>query len=231
MNITLAPKRIFKLCLLVILILLVANVAGIIAKDHTHHPALLSLTWWFNFDAEKNIPSFFSTALLLGSSLLLFLIANFEKQLKNPYILWTALACIFLFLSMDEFLSIHERLISPVRNSLNTTGFLHYAWVIPYGIAVIIFITIYLKFLFKLPKQTMVMFLISGAIFLTGAIGFEMLGARHDTLYGINNTTYQLLYTCEELLEMLGISTFIYTLLTYIMHTFDTIHIAIQNRM
>lgn len=74
----------------------------------------------------------------------------------------------------------------------------------------------------------MTLFIISGAIFLTGAIGFEMLSARHDSLYGINSITYKAYYTCEEFLEMLGIAIFIYALLRYLTSNCQSIRISIN---
>lgn len=58
--------------------------------------------------------------------------------------------------------------------------------------------------------------MLSGAIFVTGAVGFEFFGGNHVKLYGEENFIFSLFYTCEEFLEMLGIALFIYTLLSYI---------------
>lgn len=44
----------------------------------------------------------------------------------------------------------------------------------------------------------------------------EMLGGRHDYLYGRYNATYALYYSLEETLEMLGLTVFIGALLQYI---------------
>jgi len=73
----------------------------------------------------------------------------------------------------------------------------------------------------------MYLFVVTGVTFITGAIGFEMIGGRHFDLHGKNNLLYSLIYTCEELLEMLGIVIFIYTLLKYIVSEFKVLTIAI----
>jgi hypothetical protein len=49
-----------------------------------------------------------------------------------------------------------------------------------------------------------------------GAVGFEMLGGRHKDLYTEETNMYIVYFTFEELLEMSGISLFIYALLRYI---------------
>ena len=106
-----------------------------------------------------------------------------------------------MFLSIDEIASIHERFVNPTKETFKTSGLLYYAWIIPYGIGLIGFIIVYSKFLFELPKDTMVLFLVSGFTFIAGAIGFEMLGGRQDELYGNRNILYSFYYTCEESLE------------------------------
>jgi hypothetical protein len=61
---------------------------------------------------------------------------------------------------------------------------------------------------------------LSGAIFVTGAIGFEILGSGIDERLGetaiLTNLSYQIFMTTEESLEMLGIVMFIHTLLSYL---------------
>ncbi|MFK5937894.1 MAG: hypothetical protein QM497_05785 [Sulfurimonas sp.] len=125
---------------------------------------------------------------------------------------------IFLFLSIDEMISIHENFTRITKLLVDTTGLLYYAWIIPYGIALIIFILTYSKFLLHLPKNIMLLFILSGSIFVLGAIGIEMFGGENvELMKGSNDSLhYAVLYTIEETLEMLGIALFIYTLLTYI---------------
>ena len=130
---------------------------------------------------------------------------------------------------MDELISLHERLIVTLRSSLSTSGLLHYACVIPYGIALVVLIIPYWKFLLRPPKNIMILFLVSGALFVTGAIGLEMRGKWYDALYGDSTTHIKFLYTLKELLEMLGISTFIYALPTHLVDEFKLTKISIKN--
>ena len=87
---------------------------------------------------------------------------------------------------------------------------------VPYGIAIGVIGLAYLPFVFELPKETRNHFLLAGVIFVTGAFGVEMLGAREADLYGYETVTYCVLYSLEEMLEMLGIVLFIYALLSYL---------------
>jgi len=229
MKITICPKKIFKKNLYLILILLAANIIGLFATRYLDHELVHGLVRYFDFNTEKNIPTFYSAIALLISGFLLFFIALTPRKSNTSYRPWFWLAAIFVFLSLDEMVSIHEHLIEPVRATFKTSGLLFYAWVIPYGIALVIFIMAYAKFLLELPKSIMILFLISGSIFVSGAIGFELLGGNQKYLFGNNSVLYCVFYTCEEFLEMLGIAIFIYTLLTYIGDHFEQIAFSIKN--
>jgi len=216
MNIELNPKLIFSKMLYFVLFLLLVNICGVVTKLYFGQDSFRMLVLLFDFDTEVNIPTLYSSFSLVIASFLLFIIASSHRRADSIQYYWFGLAVIFLFLAVDEIASVHERISAPVRDILDTSGFLYYAWVIPYGIALTIFVAIYFKFLVRLPKNIMFLFVISGAMFVTGSIGFELLGGRHAEMYGENNFMFCLLYTCEELLEMLGIVIFIHALLLYI---------------
>lgn len=227
MNYELYPRIIFKILLYLILFLLCANVFGIVSKLYFDHNSIHGLIPLFDFRTEGNIPTLYSSFALIVASILFSIIAFAHKRIHTSYLSWAGLAIIFLFLSIDEMASIHERFSAPVRESLNVSGLLYYSWVIPYGVALIVFVIVYLKFLADLPKNIMILFVVSGAIFVLGAVGFELLGGRQYELHGDNNLLYAFFYTCEEFLEMFGIVILIYTLLSYIVSQFKYLTITI----
>ena len=227
MNIEIPPRVVFTKFLCLIFVLLFFNIVGIISKFYLNNNAY-GLIPLFDFSAEKNIPTFFSSVILLFASSLLSIIAVTNKRNGAKYLAWLWLAIIFLYLSIDEIASIHEMLTDPVRKLFNTSGLLYYAWVIPYGIALIVFVVVYFKFLIRLPNYIKRLFVISGATFVSGAIGFELFGGRHFELHGRDNLIYSSLYTCEEFLEMLGIVIFIYALLLYIVIQFKSLTIIVN---
>jgi len=227
MNIEIYPKEVFAKLLYFIFALLLFNIIGIISKYYFGY-SIYGLVRLFNFDIERNIPTLYSTLALLFASILLLIITIAHKRNNSAYLSWLGLAFIFLFLSMDEFMSLHEHLIIPVRESLDTSGVFYFAWIIPYGIALIVFVIVYFKFLTNLPRNIMILFVVSGAVFVSGALGFEMVGGIYSELYGENNLLYASIYTCEEFLEMLGIAIFIYTLLRYINSQFKTLTITVN---
>ena len=148
MNIKLCPQAFFLKNLYLISFLLFANILGIVATYY--FDPVSGLVILFDFNSERNIPTLYSSIALIFSSILLAVIAFESKKLDRPHISWLGLSLIFLFLSIDEMASIHESLIFPVRNFFGTSGFLYYAWVIPYGVVLVFFIIAYSKFLFQL---------------------------------------------------------------------------------
>jgi len=230
MSMELYPKKVLTSFLYLILFLLAANIAGIISKHFLGHGSLFGVIPMFDFDDEQNIPTLFSSFAILLSSILLSVIAYTQKKLGSPYISWLILAVIFLFLSIDEISLIHERLAIILRGTLNTSGIFYYAWVIPYGIALIAFVALYAKFLFRLPKNIMYLFILSGTIYVTGVLGFELLGGMESTAHNEATLKFSILYTLEELFEMVGIAIFIYTLLLYMVTEYKFFTLTIKKQ-
>ena len=227
MNINLSPKGVLITNLYLILILFCTNVLGMVSTYYFGYPSVYGLVRLFYFDAESNVPSLYSSLALFFSSVFLLFIALKRKELKAPSTSWFGLSLIFLFLTFDEAASIHELLVDPIRGTFELSGLLYYAWVVPYGVALVVFVMAYSRFLLELPKNIAILFVLSGAIYVSGALGVELLGGKHAYLYGTNNILYSVLATIEETLEMLGIAIFIYTLLTYIASELGFIKITI----
>nr|WP_290228386.1 hypothetical protein [Trichocoleus desertorum] len=228
--ITISPKRVAAWLTLIVVALVLANSAVYFSAYVLGHGRLFGIARLFNLDYERNIPSWYASISLLACSVLLATIAKTQPKETRPKAGdWWTLSIIFLFLSIDELASIHELFINPVRNTLGTTGIFHYAWVIPYGGLVLLLGLRYVKFLAQLPARTRRSFVVSGAIYIGGALGMEMVGSWHVTLYGQQNLAYALIMSVEETLEMLGIVVFLHALLTYLKRYVTTIQISIGN--
>ena len=228
------PEHVLKLFFALIFVLLFLNVVGIIFTYYINLNSIFINEYirLFDFNTETNIPTFFSSILLLICGVLLLCIVIFKKNQQAPYIAWLGLALIFFFLSIDEFSSIHEKFTHPTREFLGSSqkGLLYYAWVIPYGIALISLAILYVKFLKSLPPKILKLFLLSGFVFLLGAIGFEMIGGKHVEIHGEENVLAAIYYSIEELLEMLGATLFAYSLLYYIITQFTSFEIIIDEK-
>jgi len=175
------------------------------------------LNQMFNLDLEKNIPTWYSTCALLFAFQLLTLIALGKTKVRDKYYRhWIILALFFLYMSVDEFVSIHERATAPLVSLLGTSGFFWDAWVLIWGPLTLVFGFCYLRFLLHLSRQIRGRFVAGGLIFVGGAIGVEMIAANYAWFHGMDNMTYKLLEHAEEFLEMIGIVIFISGLLLFI---------------
>ncbi|MCI5142874.1 MAG: peptidase M48 Ste24p [Candidatus Electrothrix sp. ATG1] len=194
----------------------------------------MDITRYVDLDIEKNIPSLYSGFALVLSSLLFFCISSLEKKQGRKRYYWLGLAAVFLFLSLDEAFVLHERLGDYTEKyikstgSLEASGLLYFPWIIPYSILMTILGLLYFRFIFRLPRKTTVLLVLSAIIFLSGAAGFDMLGGREADLHGYYTITYTVLYTIEEFLEMSGVVLLIYTLLDYINQRFGQLCFSLE---
>jgi len=174
----------------------------------------------FDLSLELNIPTFFSLLLLLSASFLLLIVTLLHTKQNSPDVRkWLVLALGFLYMAYDDGFHVHEDLVGIIRPLLweGNLGIFYYAWIIP-AIPMIFFLALYYRtFLFRLPPQIRNIFIIAAVTYLTGCIGFEMIGGYYDESHGgFDSLTYNLISTGEESLEMAGIIIFIHGLLEYL---------------
>ena len=103
----------------------------------------------FHLDREGNVPSWFSSTLLVGAAALMILIgAGARHRGERLGRHWIAMGAIFVLLSMDESASFHEMLIHPLRRILDLggVGVFHFTWVVPAIVALAVIGVIYLPF-------------------------------------------------------------------------------------
>jgi len=62
-----------------------------------------------------------------------------------------------------------------------------------------------MRFFMAMERKILYRFVYAAALFLVGAIGFDMLGGAEASRHGTNTIYYSLLYTIEESLEMFGL--------------------------
>lgn len=124
---------------------------------------------------------------------------------------------IFVLLSMDESASFHEMSIHPLRDRLNLAdiGFLHFTWVVPAIVMLMVLFVIYLPFVFALPARTRWGLVAAATIYVFGAVGMEMVGGAIAAQGRAGSTAFAVGVTIEEGFEMLGLVLLLHTLMTY----------------
>lgn len=221
MIIHIQAKTVSKFLVTIVGILLVLHVSQLAAYYIIADVDKFDFIELIDFDYEGNLPSFYSAIAILFAAILLAIITynKTSNKLSHRHH-WLFLCLIFFVLSLDEALGLHEELGDFVESMqlFEAKGFLYFAWVVPYGLLLTVFLITYCKFILSLPKKTMLLFVSAGALFIFGALGLETISAKEADLNGSSSMLYSVLYTVEELCEMLGIILFIHALLEY-MHT------------
>jgi len=207
-EITISNKKQTQVFVAITLCLVFAHYLSVLSEIFLGNDIVL-----FDLGKEGNIPTMFSVLLLLYSSLLLAFIWHVKNQTKEEdrnYWLWLSL--IFLYLSVDEFSSIHETIGNALEGVFNINGPLWFPWKIPFGLGLIVFVLSYLKFLTRLPKRTRNLFIISGAMGIETGEGFVKYA------YKIPDFNYRAFEPLEESLEMIGVIIFIKAHIEYIVN-------------
>lgn len=166
----------------------------------------------FSLSYEQNIPTWYSSALLLSVSASLAFIASGTRKTGAPFVRhWWGLSAAFLYISLDETASIHEG-----AGFLKLHGVLYFSWVIPASVIVAAIGVAYLRFLAHLPRRTRVRFIVSGAIYVFGALVMELPLGYWTERQGSRNFVYAAIDVVEEGMEILGATLFLLALAGYI---------------
>ncbi|WP_146009441.1 hypothetical protein [Deinococcus planocerae] len=171
----------------------------------------------FDLDEEANIPTFFSTGLLLLAGSLSLLIARAGARpgpTPSRAGSWRLLGVILILMGGDELLMFHETLGSFLDKPFQTAGV--YAWVIPGTLAVLWFVWSFSRFFRSLPGIVRRYLILSFILFVGGAVGLEYVEAVNRKVQGELGLSGLLLTNSQETLEMLGVAVLLKGLLIYI---------------
>jgi hypothetical protein len=221
MHVSITPRSVTRALCAAVVLLTIAGTGAVVGYhlfDHysgNHYAERVASL--FNLNGEANIPAWFSSGLLLFSALASGIIALARRAKgERDALYWAGLAVIFTCLSIDETVGMHEMLNQVVRGALKTDGAFRFAWIIPALLFVSVFGGCYLGFLARLPAKTRWAFVVAGMMFVSGAVGLEMLEG-HLQSRGLEPTFgYGMILVAEEFLEMIAIVRFLHAQLDYI---------------
>jgi hypothetical protein len=159
----------------------------------------------FDMNKELNVPSWFSSSLLLASGLLLLLVGLNARRSGLPGLPWVLMTVLFFYMSMDESTDLHGfwgRVVD--AEALMGKGKAGFAWVLPGAVVVAAVGLVALRWALSLPEQTRNAFIIAGIVYVAGGLGFELIGSQvaDETFL---NPAYLLASGLEETLEMCGV--------------------------
>lgn len=157
----------------------------------------------FDANSETNVPTWFSSALLLAAAVTAGLVGALVRRAGGrDGGRWLALAATLGLLSLDEASALHERLGGPAEALLGDAAG-HFAWVVPGAVLAALVGVSFLGFLTRLPRRVRRHLLGAGSVFLFGAVALEAVSGAVLRAYG-DRAAYLLVTAAEEGAEMAG---------------------------
>ena len=168
---------------------------------------------------EANLPTWFSSGLLLLVALVLAAIGLARRAIGARYVPhWLGLSLIFFYLSLDEMTQLHEKWGRLLPDALDPK--ILYGWTVVGFLIVLAVGLIYFRFLRALTPETRRLFMLAGALYIGGALGFEVIASYSNFYMGeavYDVSLWRIIIThIEETMELAGIVVFLYALLQYI---------------
>ncbi len=160
----------------------------------------------FDLDHERNIPTLFSSLLLMGCAGLWAAGGLAYHRAGEPAGAWLGLGALFIFLAIDETAGLHEALVPSLRAWLHASGLLRPTWVLVYGAGILVLAAFFWRWFWRLPGPLRGQFLLAAALYFSGALVIEMLGGLKHSLWADDSPPLTcLLCAFEEGLEMAGL--------------------------
>jgi hypothetical protein len=214
----LTPPRLARLLALVLAFVFFMHGLTILVAHGAGYPVALGFVPMFHVDFENNLPTFVACILLVSCGLVSAWSSALEGSRPRHRRAWMFLAALFLLLAADEAFSFHEQLGLRLYAELGHLNLPMYAWVVPYGLLVILLGGFLLRWFLELERAVQLSFFAAGGIFLAGAIGFELMASDHYEALPTDRDQYRtltgdLLSTVEEACEFAGASYFLHTVL------------------
>ncbi len=172
--------------------------------------------WLLDVDSEQSAFTWLSVVAAFSVAWLL-LVAGGDAAMRGSRFKWHwyFLAVLFLLVSFDEFVTVHEKISAALASRVQNTGILYFAWAAPAGVISLLGLAAFIPFIRSFPPRLEILLVLSAVLFLSGAVGFEMVGGSIAEVEGTESFRYRMLTNIEEGLEMAGVLTFAYVLLSY----------------
>ncbi|MBD2344859.1 hypothetical protein H6G18_11965 [Anabaena subtropica FACHB-260] len=227
MDFKISPNQITRLLVFITLGIGLASLSGQFYAYFVNGEQFSGVVRMFDLDEERNIPTLFTGFILIFCSILLELVALAKQKERNRYVpYWHGLAIIFMYLSFDELLEIHEKVNGILNQTAQSAPGQN--WDILNISLALVFALIYFKFLLHLPKKIKTLFVLAFAFFVIGGVVIEFLGVYYfPNIYNQKLFIAEVITTIEECLEIIGLTIFIHGILLYIKSFVTDIHINI----
>ncbi len=200
-------KRLFRVLLIVGGTLSAISFSLAAIRITTGHNVLYSLFQLLDLNHEANIPTWYSTVLLLACACVARLVGAATKGEHAQG--WKGIALVMALFSLDETAGLHERFVlppdfigpfGPVRNI---------TWVFVGAVVAGALVGLFMRTVLACPPPIRRAVLVAGGIYLGGALGMEALGGLWALSHGEGNWMHAVLEILEEGGELLGATLFL----------------------
>jgi hypothetical protein len=160
---------------------------------------------YLSLDQEQSLATWVSVALFGATGLFMFLGASGDRARgAGGRFGWGLLGGLFFFFALDEGMSLHETLNQLGTQLVPSGGIFAFGWVVFGLVVVAIAGLVFLPFLHRLPRATSLRLVLAGVIYVSGALGLEMIGGYAVETYG-RGLASEMVADLEETLEMVGL--------------------------
>lgn len=167
------------------------------AHARSHAPWIESLLSTLSLSYEGNLPTWFSSSLLLACAVAAGAIARGRPLMHRR---WWFISLLAGWMSLDEAAELHEHL----GGFFGGAGVLYFDWVIPAAVIVAALVIAFIPFIRALHPATRTRLLVAGAIYVFGALVLELPLGWWTEHHGSESFGYALIDWVEETMEMVG---------------------------
>ena len=215
-SLSLDPRTILRICGPIVIVTVLVGAGADVALTTYPGETTERVLQRLSLATDTSVPTFLAATLLAGCAILLAASARAEAVRGHKAGAWWLLAGIFGILALDEVAMLHElsgKLLEALVPAVGQWGGLvHYSWVLV-GIPAVLLLGIVLgRWFFRLDAKTRGPFALAAILFLSGAIGVEMMNGAIDEAVMGRSPRYALSTAVEEGLEFAGTLAFLHAL-------------------
>ncbi len=182
----------------------------------------------FDVDREQNVPTWWSSMLLMVGALLAAISAAESRQRRSRAApRWVLLSLVLALASMDEFLALHEMMSSPMRAHFAAISkVVRHAWVVPGFLIATAAAFGLLPLLRDVSPRVRAWMICAAVVYCSGALGMELVDGVSRPDRAETSLVHLAFPTTEEFLEFAGASLLIGTLLIHLRERVEGVRVA-----
>jgi hypothetical protein len=185
---------------------------------------------FLDLDGEVSFPTWFSSFVMLLCAALLWLISQSPGPSQDPRDRhrWRLLSGIFVYLSVDETVSVHEAIGNIMAGLSGSSSFGDARWILVFVPLAIALCAYLVPFLRRLPRRSALQMMVAGAVFVAGAAGIEALNAAFRT--SDTSVAQAVFVVLEEAGEFTGLLLFAAALLNHLSDNCQQVVVQVKAR-